>query len=262
MISPTAASRDHCIRQTYPRWRTGTTQSVSNRRRQRAIPTKTMPQALLMILPLLLFSFAAIPAEAAGGVGSISLNIEHTPCIRLFHSDGDVGCRTRGKGGVAGPLLVVDSTRKVEDIEGIAEQRAKAGKLAGEEDEEGVLGLEDGVIAVMPEVMFNSTILERLSATGLLGGVLVLEEEDPNIRRGFLGSPDVATPQVRHFQADSALLLKYNAAMHTIYVHTACAIYVRCSKKVSAASQQSAWSGRQLRAACIECQKSWVHFSF
>lgn len=182
-----------------------------------------------MILPLLLFSYVATPTKAAGGVGSLSLDIEHTPCVRLFHSGGDVGCRTRGKGGIAGPLLVVDSTRKVEDIEGIAELRVTAGRLAGEEEEEGVVGLEDGVIAVVPEVMFNGTILERLSATGLLGGVLVLEEEDPDIRRGFLGSPDVATPQVLRLQANSGIPAVVrarcrNAAMHIIYVHTACAM--------------------------------------
>lgn len=164
-----------------------------------------------MILPLLLFSNSATLAKAAAGVGSLSLNIEHAPCIRLFHSGGDVGCRTRGKGGVTGPLLVVESMRKVEEIESIAERKANAGRRTGEEggeeDQEGVIGLEDGVIAVMPEDMFNDTILERLSATGLLGGVLVLEEEDLDIRRGFLGNPDVATPQVRHLQADSGIIV-------------------------------------------------------
>lgn len=161
---------------------------------------------ILPLLLLLLFGYATTPATAAAtaaGVGGLSLNIDHAPCIRLFHSGGDVGCRTRGQGGVTGPLLVVDSARIVEDIEAIAaKRREKKGgsRLAAmeEEEEEGIVGLGDGVIAVMPEVMFNGTIMGRLAATGMLGGVLVLEEEDPAIRHGSLGSPDVSTPQVWH----------------------------------------------------------------
>lgn len=43
--------------------------------------------------------------------------MNHAPCIRLFHSGGDVGCRTLGRDGVAGPLLLVDSERALQDIE-------------------------------------------------------------------------------------------------------------------------------------------------
>ena len=68
-------------------------------------------------------------------------------------------------------------------------------------------GSGEGFIAVMPEAMFNRTTLERMSSTGLLEGVLVLEEaelaEDSRLDRvGFdaegLYSPDVSTPQVQH----------------------------------------------------------------
>lgn len=63
-----------------------------------------------------------------------------------------------------------------------------------------------GFIAVVPEALFNRTALERLSSTGLLGGVLVLEEGEES-RVGVsvtaaagvgrsLFSPDVSTPQV------------------------------------------------------------------
>lgn len=38
-------------------------------------------------------------------------------------------------------------------------------------------GIGDGLITVLPGAFFNASVLERLSATGLLGGVLVLEEE-------------------------------------------------------------------------------------
>lgn len=85
-------------------------------------------------------------------------------------------------------------------------------------------GIGDGFVAVLPEAFFNRTTLARLSATGLLGGVLVLEEdrdsagggggdgdggskpnsaagastiEEGGVAAGY-SSPDVATPQVRH----------------------------------------------------------------
>lgn len=60
-----------------------------------------------------------------------------------------------------------------------------------------------GFIAVVPEALFNRTSLDRLSSTGLLGGVLVLEEESVRVSvtaaatvGGGLYSPDVSTPQV------------------------------------------------------------------
>lgn len=67
-------------------------------------------------------------------------------------------------------------------------------------------GTGDGVIAVLPEAMFNRTMLGRLSSTGLLGGVLVLEDDrgadhlassiSTAAEGGRLYSPDVSTPQV------------------------------------------------------------------
>ncbi len=47
----------------------------------------------------------------------------------------------------------------------------------------------EGLIAVLPQAFFNGSILERLSATGRLGGVLVLEEEGSTVITGNVG-PD------------------------------------------------------------------------
>lgn len=95
-----------------------------------------------------------------------------------------------------------------------------------EEGVELVEGIGDGLIAILPEAYFNGTILERLSATGLLGGVMVLAEASPAVEgdetgdgnrplsssssslpssagrsmagggEGVLNNPDLKTPQV------------------------------------------------------------------
>lgn len=77
----------------------------------------------------------------------------------------------------------------------------------------------DGLMAVLPDEFFNRTILHRLSATGLLGGVIVLESgaadggggrvESPGhyFAQGDVGrsNPDVKTPQVwQHHVVDFA----------------------------------------------------------
>lgn len=51
------------------------------------------------------------------GTGGLSLSVDHAPCVRLFHSGGDAGCRTPTREGVTGPLLLVDSERALKDIE-------------------------------------------------------------------------------------------------------------------------------------------------
>ncbi|CAM9781758.1 unnamed protein product, partial [Hapterophycus canaliculatus] len=116
----------------------------------------------------------------------------HAPCVRLFHSGGDVGCRTRTREGVTGPLLLVDSERALQDIEqptlrGLsflcsdASERQEFTLLPNsspaEEALEGIGG--DGLIAVLPEAFLNASVLHRLSATGRLGGVMVLQEGTP-----------------------------------------------------------------------------------
>lgn len=81
-------------------------------------------------------------------------------------------------------------------------------------------GIGDGLITVLPGPFFNSSVLERLWATGLLGGVLALEEDgETAVSRTVVGgggpvsspkapvggsdggsgadtNPDVKTPQV------------------------------------------------------------------
>ncbi len=59
---------------------------------------------------------AAVEAAGAFG-GGLSLSVSHAPCVRLFHSGGDAGCRTPEREGVAGPLLLVDSEHVLQDIE-------------------------------------------------------------------------------------------------------------------------------------------------
>lgn len=120
-------------------------------------------------------------------------------------------------------------------------------------------GIGDGLIAILPEAFFNGTILERLSATGLLGGVMVLAEassgveggepSDENRRlsssslssspspspsllssagrglsggyEGFLSNPDVKTPQVH-----GSSIYKYPGHIRT-YIYICTAVFCR-----------------------------------
>lgn len=59
---------------------------------------------------------AASPSDNGEDRG-VSLFVDHAPCVRLFHSGGDVGCRAEPKEGVAGPLLLVNSEGVLRDIE-------------------------------------------------------------------------------------------------------------------------------------------------
>eukprot|EP00904_Undaria_pinnatifida_P013489 jgi/Undpi1/9270/HiC_scaffold_26.g11728.m1 len=175
---------------------------------------------------------AASPSDNGEDRG-VSLFVDHAPCVRLFHSGGDVGCRAEPKEGVAGPLLLVNSEGVLRDIE--FEERAPR-----ETDELLTHALEeigDGFVAVLPEAFFNRTTLARLSDTGLLGGVLVLEEDrdsgdgDGDGGGGGSGStlagvavvggeggavgssnPDVSTPQV------GRMLLIFNTCGITVFV--------------------------------------------
>lgn len=80
----------------------------------------------------------------------------------------------------------------------------------------------DGLMAVLPDAFFNRTILHRLSATGLLGGVLVLESAGGSFAAAspahsfaqgdvVRSNPDVKTPQVwPHDVVDFALRRVYS----------------------------------------------------
>ncbi|CAN0218952.1 unnamed protein product, partial [Ectocarpus sp. 4 AP-2014] len=163
-------------------------------------------------IALLLACSALMSTRSEAGAGGLSPSVGHAPCVRLFHASGDVGCRTRGREGVAGPLLLVDSERALHDIEaqGLSSFRKDAqreeGLLPHEASLEAMEGLGDGLMAVLPDAFFNRTILHRLSATGLLGGVLVLESAGGGRAAGspaqslaegdvVRSNPDVKTPQ-------------------------------------------------------------------
>lgn len=59
-------------------------------------------------------------------------------------------------------------------------------------------GIGDGLITAMPAAFFNASVLSRLSATGLLGGVLVLEDDAAGAAEtavgGRGGAPDASLP--------------------------------------------------------------------
>ena len=80
-----------------------------------------MNRAPLLLSALVLLGrvggIAAAAPAANGEDRGVSLFVEHAPCVRLFHSGGDVGCRSERKEGVAGPLLLVDSEGVLRDIE-------------------------------------------------------------------------------------------------------------------------------------------------
>ncbi|CAN0130991.1 unnamed protein product, partial [Ectocarpus sp. 12 AP-2014] len=157
-------------------------------------------------IALLLACIALLSTRSEAGTGGLSPGVGHAPCVRLFHASGDVGCRTRGREGVAGPLLLVDSERALQDVEarGLSSFRKDAqreeGLLPQEASPEAMEGMGDGLMAVLPDAFFNRTILHRLSATGLLGGVLVLESAGGGRAAASQGdvvrsNPDVKTPQ-------------------------------------------------------------------
>lgn len=75
---------------------------------------------LLLAALVLLARVGGVPAAAPAANGEdrgVSLFVQHAPCVRLFHSGGDVGCRSERKEGVTGPLLLVDSEGVLRDIE-------------------------------------------------------------------------------------------------------------------------------------------------
>eukprot|EP00903_Cladosiphon_okamuranus_P018715 g17228.t1 len=160
--------------------------------------------AMLVLVCFFLFVSTLHVHVVEAETGGLSLGVNHAPCVRLFHSGGDVGCRTPGREGVAGPLLLVDSDQVLRDIEDLGRPRSPKGKekeLASEGDvsvgsPESLEGMEDGLIAVIPAAFFNASVVDRLSATGLLGGVLVLEEVGTAVAETVVGGGDVEDPEI------------------------------------------------------------------
>lgn len=95
-----------------------------------------------------------------------------------------------------------------------------------------VEGIGDGLITVMPAAFFNTSTLGRLSATGLLGGLLVLEDDATGVDETAVGgggpavslpasaggsgggggygaasNPDVKTPQVHTYSFHRTVVL-------------------------------------------------------
>eukprot|EP00752_Nemacystus_decipiens_P017814 g15971.t2 len=173
----------------------------------RAPRTRTAEIAalLLALRGVLFISTTPQGAEARAGTGDLSLGVSHAPCVRLFHSGGDVGCRTPGREGVAGPLLLVDSGKALRDVEAFGAERthededtrgSEGGDASASGAPEPVEGIGDGLITVVPAAFLNSSTLDRLSATGLLGGVLVLEDDGTGVAETVVGEASRGGPGV------------------------------------------------------------------
>ncbi|CAN0044558.1 unnamed protein product, partial [Choristocarpus tenellus] len=133
---------------------------------------------------------ALVITQQPWALGNLVSRIDHAPCVRLFHATGDVGCRSPSAGGIIAPLFSVEDESHIRELE----ELASAATEGSRED------LKQGVSIVIQEDLFNSSVLERLSSTGLVGGVLVLEGDvvsNSGERPGKSNilSPDVVTPQ-------------------------------------------------------------------
>ena len=107
--------------------------------------------------------------------GSLTRELAHSPCVRLFHSTGDVGCRGTPRGGAKFALLP-------------AADLLEAGSRARE--------VFDAPLTVVLEASdLNASVTEALEATARIGALLVLgDRAPPKFARGAF-SPDVRTPQ-------------------------------------------------------------------
>ncbi|CAM9618413.1 unnamed protein product, partial [Discosporangium mesarthrocarpum] len=140
-------------------------------------------------------------SERVLGVGTLVETVNQVPCVRLFHANGDVGCRAANGGVITAPLFLVQDESHVREIE-------ELGSLSADGDTSSVGVREDlgqGLAIVMEESFFNATLLNRLQETGLVGGIILLEENGGKYGaactlgdRGNCSitmSPDVTTPQ-------------------------------------------------------------------
>lgn len=73
------------------------------------------PATAAAVLVVLASRTTTIAASKLGG--GLPLSVDHAPCVRLFHAGGDVGCRSPDRGGVDGPLVLVDSETVLDAIE-------------------------------------------------------------------------------------------------------------------------------------------------
>ncbi|EWM23993.1 nicastrin [Nannochloropsis gaditana] len=144
-----------------------------------------LPRARQASIALTLLVGVIIPFSALTEYDGIHLGkgllkeVTQAPCVRLFSSQGTVGCRTRSREGATAPLYYLSGF--------------------GEDDQHEYMNLEEGVAVVMPASMLNSTVLEFLKAQSpaRTRGVIVLEESKDmaaDFERDSV-SPDVSTPQ-------------------------------------------------------------------
>ncbi|CAM9791296.1 unnamed protein product, partial [Chrysoparadoxa australica] len=84
--------------------------------------------------------------------------VEDSPCLRLFHSTGDVGCR--GPRRLRLPIYSVQNAEDIQDLENLTKFNS--------------------VAVVLPASMLNATTLSKLEATTKLGGVIVIDGPPPD----------------------------------------------------------------------------------
>lgn len=115
-IAPAGNERGHCFFR-YPAEPPWNYLPSPHKQTPTAAPRRRMAKIAALLLLGCDVLFLSAPQGVQAGTGGLSLGVNHAPCVRLFHSGGDVGCRTPGREGVAGPLLLVDSDKVLHDIE-------------------------------------------------------------------------------------------------------------------------------------------------
>lgn len=106
--------------------------------------------------------------------GNLEYVVKEKPCVRLFSNHGDIGCRTPSKDGTIGALYEISSLHDLESIN--------------------VLGID--FVALITGIFFNDTMLNEISKSGTLKGIIVIDEES-SWASSSLGmySVDVLSPQ-------------------------------------------------------------------
>ena len=112
--------------------------------------------------------------------GSLTRELAHSPCVRLFHSTGDVGCRGTPRGGAKFALLP-------------AADLLEAGSRARE--------VFDAPLTVVLEASdLNASVTEALEATTRIGALLVLGDRAPPKFAHGAFSPDEANDRMNFLQ--------------------------------------------------------------